>query len=127
MIKYKPDRTFRKWIESKAVVVAGYFDEVVNININSLLAIWIDGGKNPKESFSDQYPHAADYFQVTVVEKDDPRLEEPGVLLRILKDYRYCHHLKVWSDGELLDDLEVHEILVALQGNQSIESEKAED
>lgn len=110
MSKYKPSKTFRTWLESKSVVVVGYFDWVNGVNLDFLLAGWIDATQDG-EAFSDCYPHAADYFQVTVIEKSDPRLEQPGILLRVLDDYRYCKHLKVWSDGEEMDSKDVSEIL----------------
>lgn len=112
MSKYKPNDTFYNWIESKSVVVVGYFDDKVKaIGLNHLLSSWIYVKEDYGESFSEHYPHAADHFQVTVVEKDDPRLEQPGIILRLLEDFCYCPHLKVWSDGEVMSEKEVSEVI----------------
>jgi hypothetical protein len=111
MPKYKSNKPLRNWLKSKSVVAAGYFDEVKGVNLEFLLASWVDTTEEYKESFADNYPSAADYFQVAVVDKDDPRLEQPGILLRVLRDFRYCQHLKVRSDGELMNREEVAEII----------------
>jgi hypothetical protein len=111
MGKYKPNEAFRSWLESKSVVAIGYFDKVKRVNLDYLLANWIDVTQEYGESFSDHYPYAADHLQVTIVEKDDPRLEEPGIMFQVLEDFRYCHHIKVWSDGELIDERKVREVI----------------
>lgn len=115
-MSYKGNKIFKAFLESKSIVIVGYFDKVGKVNLSSLLAIWIDVTQD-NGSFSDHYPFAADYFQVTILEKEDPRNEEAGILLRLLHDYRYCDHVQVWIEGEPLDDNELNEIfeLIARQ------------
>lgn len=111
MTKYKPNAALRRFLDSKPVVVAGYFDDSVKqVNLDSLLGTWFDATQD-NETLSDRCPYASDHFQVAVVEADDPRLEKPGILLHILRDFRHAPHLKVWSDGELLDEQELVEML----------------
>lgn len=115
MGRYKPNQAFRNWVESKSVVAIGYYDEVKQINLDYLLANWIDITQEYKESFSDHYPYAGDHLEIKIVEKDDPRLEEPGIMFKVLEDFRHCHHIKVWSDGEPMDEEVVREIIETIK------------
>jgi hypothetical protein len=110
MTKHKFSKSLRNWLDSKSVVVAGYFDDVKGVNLSYLLESWVET-MHLNDAFACDHPYAADYFQVAVVDKDDPRLEQPGILLKVLNDFRHCRHLKVWSGGELMDSQEIVEIM----------------
>jgi hypothetical protein len=101
---HRPDKSLRRWLESKPVVIAGYFDDVKGANLRYLLTAWVEMGR---DSFSDQYPEAADHFMVLVVEKGDPRLDKPGILLQILNDFCDAYHLRVWLEGDLMSESDV--------------------
>ncbi len=120
MPRYKLSKALRSWLANKSVVIAGYCDEVKFVNLDYLLATWIDTTEENMENFGDNYPCAADYFQVSVVEKNDPRLEEPGILLRVLNDFRHFPHLKVWSDGEVMDDEDVCKVIERINASKEI-------
>lgn len=113
MAKYKPNESFRKYVKSKSIVAVGYYDEVKSVNLDYLLASWVDTTQEYKESFSDNYPYASDHFQVMVIEMDDPRNEQGGILYRVLDEFRCCRHLKVWIEGELVDDDEIRKMIGA--------------
>lgn len=115
MAKYQPNKSFQKYLESKSIVAVGYYDEVKRVNLDYLLAAWIDITQEyTGELFSDRYPYASDHFQVLVIGRDDPRNEQGGIVYKVVDEFRYCHHLKIWSDGELLDNDEIREIIGAM-------------
>jgi hypothetical protein len=113
MSKYKPNNSFRAYLTSKAVVAIGYYDKVKQINLNSLMATWIDT-REDGNSFSDKYPYAADHIQVEIVDYDDPRNEQGGILYQVADNFRNCQHLKIWVQGELIDNDEIHEMIGAM-------------
>ncbi|WP_341531819.1 hypothetical protein WKK05_38085 (plasmid) [Nostoc sp. UHCC 0302] len=90
----------KRWIQKQPLVIAGYFDDVKGVNLVHLIGLWLDG------DFAEYYPYAADHFQILVVDEDDDRS-----LKKLLKDFRYCHYLKIWVRGEEISALEIKEFL----------------
>ncbi len=118
MTKYKPNKTLRTWLESKSVVAIGYYDQVKAVNLDYLLACWVDITVEQKETLEDNYPYAADHTQVMVIEKDDPRNEQGGILQKVVSEFRHCPHLKIWSEGEVVEEQLIQEIADSIYAAQ---------
>lgn len=87
----------QEWLNKQQLVVVGYADPVKGINFIHLLACWLDCHLDGK-SFEDYYPHAADSFQIRVLNGEDaPLLQE------ILPEFDGCFHIKVWCFGEEME------------------------
>lgn len=88
-------RRLKEFLDTKPLVVTGYFDDVQGVNLHYLLALHLDG------DLSD-YP-ACDHFQVRIINHcdDNRRLGD------ILKDFRGCPHIKAWVFGDPVSDKDI--------------------
>jgi hypothetical protein len=66
MRKLQIRRIIQSFLEENPVVVAAYYDKVKAVNLEHLIALWLDCSKGVSRQddylrFQDEYPHAADY------------------------------------------------------------------
>ncbi len=90
----------QKWLDKHSVVIAGYFDDVKAVDLIQLIRFWLDG------DFAKYYPYAADHFQILVTPEQDSRQ-----LPELLRDFKYCCHLRVWIHGEEVPKDEIEKYL----------------
>lgn len=93
--KAKRFRGVWRWLENKHLVVAGYFDDVKGINLLHLIQCWLEA-REDGQPMEEHYPHAADHFQIRVIEN----IEDPRTLSDVLPDFEGCSHIKVWCLGD---------------------------
>lgn len=89
----------QKWLSSQGLVIVGYWDKVAGVNLLHLVALWRETQLNG-ETLSEQYPDAAEYFQIRVMTSG-----ARAHLRDILPEFDGCPHIKIWCMG---DEINLH-------------------
>lgn len=87
----------QKWLSEQGLVVAGYWDKVAGTNLVHLVTLWRDVQLDGK-SLEDEYPYAAEHFQVEVVEPGENKY-----IRDLLPKFDGCPHIKIWCMGHEVD------------------------